>query len=166
MKTFVPLFALMSLLLVATGLADEANGLLVTAQKTVLDRTKDRDAFGDWDKVKKALALKVEATNTSMKDMPEGTISCTIIVKRWGYDMRFEKYSDTQPFPPLKTSAQTRLTIGKVKMSGYETSANRREFQDTIESWQIVVKHNGVETLKMSANAEFDKLVKSAKPGV
>ena len=100
-------------LLAATALGDEANGLLVTAQKTVLDRSKDREAFNDWAQVNKALAIKVEATNTSMADMPEGTITCTVIVKRWGRSpILYEKYTETQPFPPLKTSAETRLTIG------------------------------------------------------
>jgi len=152
-------------LLIAASLGDEANGLLLTAQKTVLDRSKDRDAFGDWAMVQKALALKVIATNTSMQDMPEGTITCTVIVKRWGCSPpRYEAYTDKQPFPPLKASAETRLTVGKVKMSGYETTNNRREFQDSIEGWQIVVEHGGVETLKMTSTSEYDKLLEEAKP--
>jgi len=162
MRKFLPVFGLMCLL-VAAGLGDEANGLLLTAQKTVLDRSKDRDAFGDWARVEKALALKVIATNTSMTDMPEGTITCTIVVRRWGHSPPlYEAYTDTQPFPPLKASAEARLTLGKVKMSGYETTNNRREFQDSIEGWQIVVKHGDVETLKMTSTSEYDKLLGEA----
>ena len=165
MRRYLSALGLMCLL-VATSLGDEANGLLLTAQKTVLDRTKDREAFYDWAQVNKALALKVDATNTSLTDMPEGSITCTIVVKRWGHTPAlFEKYTDTQSFPPLRASAEARLTIGKVKMSGYETSANRREFQDSIEGWQIVVKHGGKETLKMTSTSEYDKLVGEAKQG-
>ena len=162
MKRFLPAFGIICLL-IATSLGDETNGLLLTAQKTVLGKTKNREsALSDYSMVKRDLALKVEATNTSLTDMPEGSITCTIIVKRRDGD--YEKYTDTQPFPPLKASAETRITIGKVKTRGLESSGDRRD-EDAIAGWEIVVKHNNVVTAKLTSGGGYEKLLGESKTG-
>ena len=157
--------ALLTFLILATSaLGEEANGLRVTAQKVLLEKDKDRDAFDQWDKVEKALGLKVVARNVSFKDLPEGTLEYTVIVKRWGRTPEFfESYSGSEKLPALVKGAETNLTVGKVPMSGYEVGGNRKQFQDTIEGWQVVVKHGATETIKIASTSSFDKLLPKAK---
>ncbi|HEX8312197.1 MAG TPA: hypothetical protein VF614_12815, partial [Chthoniobacteraceae bacterium] len=148
----------------ADGFAEEANGLRVLVQKTTLEREKDRDAFYQWDKVDKALALRVSAKNISFKEMEEGTVSYTVIVKRWGYTpIKYDRHSSSEPFPALKAGAEKDLKIGKVPIGGYEIGGNRKQFQDSIEGWQVVVKHGDKETIKLTSTASFDKLNERAK---
>ena len=156
----------MMFVLMASAPGDEQNGLLLSVQKTVLDKAKTPHAFDDWTKVDKALALKVTASNTSLSDMPAGTITCTLVIKRWGHDpAEYVSYTKTEPFPPLKTSEEINMVLCKTKVGGYESSADRREFQDSIEGWQIIVKHGEVETLNMTSNGDYDKLLAESKPG-
>ena len=147
-------------------LAEEKNGLRLTAQKTVLERDKDRDAFYMWDKVDKALGLKVSAKNVSFKEMPEGTLEYTVVVRRWGHSPTlYHRYTGTEKLPALKTGGSADLTTGKVKMGGWESSGNRKQYQDSLEGWEIVVKHGGLETIRLTSTAEFAKLNAKAKPG-
>jgi hypothetical protein len=164
MKLVLP--ALLFLLFVSLALGEEANGLRLSVQKTVLDRTKDRAAFVGWDRVEKALGLKVSAKNVSMKEKASGTIEYAVVVKKYNYSpLTLHKYTGTEPFPALKPSAEANLTIGKVPMSGYNAGGNRKEYQDSIEGWQVVVKHEGVETLKITSTGDFAKLLARAKDG-
>ncbi len=153
-------------LLMNPGFAEEANGLRLTVQKTLLDKANNRDAFYAWDKVDKALGLKVAAKNISFKDLPEGTLEYVVIVKRWGHRPElFESYSGSEKLPALAKSGEVNLVIGKVPLGGWETSSNRKEFADTIEGWQVIAKHGGKETIKIVSTAAFEKLLPKAKPG-
>jgi hypothetical protein len=146
--------------------AEEKNGLRLTAQKTVLERDKDRDAFYAWDKVDKALGLKVSGKNISFKEMPEGTLEYKVVVRRWGHSPTlYHSYSGTEKVPPLKTGATFDLVTGKVKMGGWEIGGNRKRYQDTLEGWEIIVKHGGLETIRLTSTAEFAKVSAKAKPG-
>lgn len=146
--------------------AEEANGLRVTAQKTLLEKNKDRDNSPYWDTVDKALGLKVNVRNVSFKDMPEGTLECIVVVKRWGSNpVRYESYTGTDNIPPLTKSAEANLTVGKVALGGYEGLGYNKYYQDSIEGWQIIVKHDGKETIKLQSTSSFDKLLAKAKPG-
>ena len=154
------------LVLAATGLAEEANGLRLTAQKTLLEKDKDRDQFYEWDKVEKALGLKVAARNISFKDLPEGTLEYTVIVKRWGRTPElFESYTGSEKLPALVKGAEANLTIARVPLGGWEIGGNRKQFQDSIEGWQVIAKHGGAETIKITSTAAFEKLLPKAKPG-
>ena len=153
------------LCLTTAGLGEEKNGLRLTAQKTTLERDKDRDGSSYWDRVEKALGLKVSAKNVSMKEMPEGTIDSTVIVKRWGYSPpKIERYSSTEKLPPLKPGAEANVVSGKVAIGGYERGGDKR-YQDSIEAWQVIVKHNGTETCKITSTGTFEKLNARAKDG-
>jgi hypothetical protein len=152
--------------LVIGGLAEEANGLRLTVQKTQLDKQNNKDVFYEWDKVEKALGLKVAARNISFKDLPEGTLEYTVIVKRWGRTPElYENFSGTEKFPALIKSAEANLVVGKVPLGGWETNSNRKEFMDSIEGYQVIVKHDGKETVKIVSNAAFAKLLPKTKPG-
>src|SRR5829696_5990000 len=106
-----------AILFATSGLAEEANGLRLTAQKTLLEKEKDRDAFDQWDKVDKALGIKIAARNVSFKDLPEGALEYIVIVKRWGHTPEIlESYSGTEKFPALIKSAEANMTVGKVPM--------------------------------------------------
>src|SRR4051812_8744329 len=137
MKAFVT-GALIIGFVISVGFGEEANGLRLTAQKTLLEKDKNRDAFNEWDKVDKALGIKVAARNISLKDMPEGTLDFIVIVKRWGRSPEvFESYSGTEKLPALLKGGEANLIVGKVPMSGYEIGGNRKQFQDSIEGWQL-----------------------------
>lgn len=153
------------LLFVATGFADEANGLRVTAQKTVLENESSRQGSSPMQRVEKSLGLKVNGRNISLKDLPEGTLDYTIIVRRWGYSPdRYESYVGSEKFPALVKGAETNLTVGEVAVRGYDNLGARKQYQDSIEGWQILVKHEGKETIKLTSTAAFQKLLPKAKP--
>ena len=150
-----------------TGLAEEANGVRLTAQKTLLEKNKDRDGSPYWDTVDKALGLKVNIRNVSFKDIPEGTLEHIVIVKRWGSSpVRYESFTGTDNLPPLGKSAEANLTVGKVALGGYEgLGYNNKYYQDSIEGWQLIAKHDGKVTIKLTSTSSFDKLLAKAKPG-
>jgi hypothetical protein len=151
---------------VSSGLGEEANGFRLTAQKTLLEKGKDQDAFYQWDKVDKALGIKVAAKNVSLKDLPEGTIEYTVIVKRWGRVPEvLESYTGTEKLPALLKGGEANLIVGKVPLGGWETNSNRKEFQDSIEGWRVVAKHGDKETVKVTSTSSFEKLLAKAKPG-
>jgi hypothetical protein len=154
-------------LIVGTSDAEDANGLRVTVQKTMLERDKNRgSAYEGWDKISKGIGLKVAARNMSFKDMPEGSVEYVIIVQRWGRMPEvFESYSGTEKLPALLKGTEANLTVGNVPLSGYEAGGNRKQFQDSLEGWQVTVKHADKETIKITSNQDFEKLAKKAKPG-
>lgn len=155
----------MAAFFLGAALGEEANGLRLTAQKVTLDKDKDKDAFDQWDKVKKALGLKVAARNTSFKDMPEGTLEYVVLVKRWGRVPEvIESYTGSEKLPALLKGADVNLTIGKVPMSGWEIGGNKKQFSDSIEGWQIVASHEGKQTVKITSTAAFEKLLAKATP--
>ncbi len=153
-----------AVLLAASSPAEEANGLRLTAQKTVLEKEKDRGNSSYYDTVSKALGLKVAARNISFKDLPEGTLDYIVLVKRWGrMPVLIEKYTGSETLPALAKGAEANLTIAKVPLSGYETGGNRTQYQDSIEGWQVIAKHAGAETIKITSTSAFDALLKKAK---
>lgn len=156
------------LALAATALcsiAEEANGLRLNVQKTTLERDRDNDAFGAWDQVEKSLGLRVAGKNVSFKDKPEGTIEFAVVVKRWGQQTEtLEKYAGSEKFPALKPGEETKLTLAKIPLSGYETINNRKQFVDSIEGWRVVVMHEGKATITLRSSSSFDKVLERAKP--
>jgi hypothetical protein len=153
----------LTLLATVTLPAEEKNGLRVTVQKTVLERDKDHDPYYRWDEVNKVLGLNVALKNVSMNDMGEGEIEYVILVKRWGYNpARIERYKGAEKLPALTKSEETKLKLGRAAIGGYEGNLNRKRYQDNIEGWQVVVKHNGTETIRLSAPGAFEELDKKA----
>jgi hypothetical protein len=157
-------FAFLSM--AAIGIAEEANGLRLTAQKTLLEKTSDRDSDAYWEKVDKALGLKTMLQNVSLKAMPEGSMEYIVIVKRWGHTPTlYEKYEGTEKVPALLAGGKAELTVAKVPIAGYEAGGNRKLYQDSVEAWQIKVSHEGKETVKLTSTSAFEKLLAKAKPG-
>lgn len=148
-----------------SGFAAEANGFRLSAQKTLLEKEKDRNAFSQWDRVEKALGIKVVAQNVSLTDLPEGTLYYSVIVKRWGSSPAiYENYTGTEKLPALSRGAEANLTIGKVPLNGYESGSNRKQYQDSIEGWQIIARHGETETIKITSTSSFEKLLSKATP--
>lgn len=165
MKAILVLAAALVMMLAAQVSAQEANGLRLTATKVTLEKDKDRDAFYQWDKVEKALGLKLTARNISLKDFPAGTIEYTVLVRRWGRENEtIESYTGEDKLPVLLKGKDVTLTVGKVPLGGWENSSNRKQFQDSIEGWQLIAKHDGKETVKISSGASFDKMLPKATP--
>lgn len=148
---------LLLMALIASGA--EMNGLRITVQKTLIDRARRTDSFSSWDAVAKKLALKVLAVNTTFRDLPEGTINYAIIVKRWGDRINpYERFTGTEPFPALLASKQAELVLGDVDLIGYESSSDRRTYQDSIEAWEVTVTHGDQVTLTTNSGGSFDRL--------
>lgn len=143
--------------------AKTENGLTVVVQKTVLDAGKDRNAFLDWNKVTRALGLKLEMKNTSFKDMPEGVLTYVVIVKKWGGDGNLEKYAGSEKVPALLRSQSITEVVGKVPLSGYQTGGNRNEFMDSIEAYQVIISHGGKQTIEVTSSSSFEALSKKAR---
>lgn len=157
---------ILALLLLAPGMrAEEKNGLRVSVQKTTLDKEQSRPSY-NMSRVAKELALKITVKNVTFKDIPEGTLDYIVIVRRWGrMPELYQRYSGTETVPALKAGEEKGLIVGKVKMAGYETLANHKQYQDSLEAWQIAVKQNGVEMIKLDSTGSFEKLNAKAKDG-
>lgn len=164
MKTMIAV-ALAAAVLVAAARADEKNGLRVSVQKTVLEKDKNHTG-AYWESISKALALKVSAKNISLKEMPEGEVNYTILVKRWGnVPPLYHRYAGTETLAALKPGEEAELTLGKVSMGGYENSGNRKQYADSVEAWQVSVNQNQKETIKITSTGSFEKLDAKAKVG-
>lgn len=143
--------------------AKTENGLSLIAQKVTLDAEKDRGALIGWDKVKRALGLKLEIRNSSFNDFPEGKINYVVIVKKWGFDDKFERHRGEETLPAMARGQSLSKVIGKVALDGYETGGNRRQFMDTIEAYQVIVTHAGKQTLELTSSNNFKTLNEMAK---
>jgi hypothetical protein len=147
-----------------SALAGEKNGLQLSVSKTTLDRDTGRNEFYDWDRVDKALGLKCEIKNTGIHPRDAGELKYAVVVKRWGYGpARYERYEGTETLAALKPAEDTKMTVGKVPLGGYESHYNRKQFMDSIEAWQVVILHSGTETISAKSTS-FDKLYEKSQP--
>ncbi len=149
----------------SSGLAEEKNGVRLSVQKTTLDRNRERNEFSNWDRVDKALALKAEIKNTGFSPREPGEIKFGVIVKKWGTTpVIYELYEGTVKLPALKPAEDTKITMGKVPLSGWESSRNRKDYVDSIEAWQVVVLHSGTESVRATSSSAYEKLSERATP--
>jgi hypothetical protein len=145
--------------------AIEKNGIQLTAQKTTLEKDKNPDQFYQWDKVNKALALKVTVRNNSLKDLEPATLEYTVIVQKWGHNpKRYKNVSGKEPLPALARGKIEELTVGKVQLDGWETSSNRKEFMDSIDAWQVrIIGKDGQELIVLKSGTSYETLAAKAK---
>lgn len=161
MKTHLRLLlAIVFTLTLAAARAEEKNGLSVNVSKTVIENNDTRGAGYYSDRINRTQGLKAVIKNTSFKEMPEGEVAWTILVKKWGYSTPLIYiYTGTEKLKVLKPAETADMVFGSAEITGYNSSGYTEK--DKIE-WQVIVKQDGKETLKVASTSAFDSLAKKA----
>ena len=157
MKT--PLRLLLAILFtLAVARAEEKNGLSVTVSKTVIEKNDTRGTGGSYDRINRTQGLKATIKNLSFKEMPEGEIVWTILVRKYSSSM-VEIYTGTEKLKALKPAETADMVIGNAEVSGYKDIGSVEK--DKIE-WQVTIKQEGKELIKVQSTSAFDSLAKHA----
>ena len=144
----------------ATVQAEEKNGLSLTVSKTVIEKNDPRTgSFSE--RINRTQGLKASIKNLSFKEMPEGEIVWTILVKKY-YSTTVESYTGTEKLKALKPAEITELVFGAAQITGYRDTDN--SWKDKTE-WQITVKQDGKEIIKSQSTSAFDGMAKHAIKG-
>ncbi len=153
----------MALLLAATAPAsDTQNGLQVDVTKKTVGRNDTRNADYYYNQqIDRTMALHVLAKNVSFKEMPEGTIEYSLLVKLHDYLGKgaYELYTGTEKLPPLKVAETADVTLGSAEVTGWGNIGEQHK--DKLD-YKIVIKQNGAVTMTLTSNSSFDSLAKRA----
>src|SRR5678816_2058049 len=134
MKCAVPVFSLLSVLLVCFARAEEKNGLSVTVAKKTLDRA-DRSSSYYYDRIDRTQGLKVTVKNTTFKEMPEGDLEWTILVRQYS-TTSIEKHSGKEQLKSLKPAEAVDLLIGAAQITGWRDWG--QQWKDKIEYLSLI----------------------------
>jgi hypothetical protein len=150
MKTYLPIL-LLWLMTAFVTCAEDKNGLRVSVTKKTLDRADG--APGYTREVDRTMALKAVVKNISMKPLPEGTIDCVILIKRWGSSETgsLERYTKTLPLATLKTAAAEDLLVGEYKIGGHMHGTSDMHV-DQLAAWKLTITHDGKKTEFLSSS--------------
>ncbi len=155
-----PLRSLLPLVLVMAAApaarAVEKNGYQYDVQKTVLDRGDNRVYSATH--LDRLTALKVALKNITFKEMPAGEVTWEILNRKHN-STTIEITSGQEKLPVMKASQKLDLTLGLANVQGYIYGARR--YVDELE-WQITIKREGKEELKINSTKNFDLLAKRA----
>jgi hypothetical protein len=148
--------ALLAAALTTTGRAEEKNGLLVSVGKKTIDRNDAKGAYiGRTDRTQ-GLALSVK--NTSIRDFPAGEVQWTIVVRKT-YEGGLYKYTGKEALKALRPSSTAELVLGAAQTTGYRSETYN--YKDKLE-YEVVIVHDGKETLRTSSDPNFAVLAKRA----
>lgn len=142
--------------------AKDANGLRVTIKEKAADKEKKMSNIEGWDIGKRALGLEMKVQNTSSKDLPEGRVEFTIVVKKWRTG-NLEKHSGNVTLQALQHGQSVEKTIGKIVSSGYMMPGNDFEYSDSIEGYRVIISHGGQQTIEVRDPSSFERLSEKAK---
>ena len=163
MKTLLSLLlALVFALAPGTARAEEKNGLSVSVGKTTIEKNDTRCTGYYSDRINRTQGLKASIKNTSFKEMPEGEVIWSIVVKKY-YSTSAEIYTGTEKLKSLKPAETTDMVIGNAEITGYNYSGAQEK--DKIE-WQVIIKQDGKEMIKTQSTSSFDGLAKRAVKAV
>jgi len=163
MKT-LPVFLLASVAVLsfsASAPAEEKNGLSVSVSKTTLEKNDTRGAGYYSDRINRTQALKAVIKNVSFKEMPEGEVIWTVLVKRYSY-ADIASFTGTEKLKALKPAEASEMVFGSAQITGY--SGYSETYKDKTE-WQITVKQDGKELIKTQSTSTFDQMAKRAIKG-
>ena len=155
---FLLRLTLVMALLLSPAAGDEKNGLSVMVTKTTLDRSDTRNSYYYADRIDRTQGLKVAIKNVSFKDMPEGEIEWTILVRKY-YSTTVLKHSGKEKLKPLARAEATDMVIGSAQILGWRDLSGQSK--DKIE-YQVVVTQGGKETIRVSSTNSFAALEKRA----
>ena len=150
--------ALVLALTLAAARAEEKNGLSVNVSKTVLEKNDTRGNGYYSDRLNRTQGLKAAIKNVSFKEMPEGEVVWTILVKKY-YSNIVESYTGSEKLKALKPAETADMVIGNAEITGYNYSGSTEK--DKIE-WQVIIKQDDKEILKVASTSAFDNLAKHA----
>ena len=154
------LLAIVFALAGAAARAEEKNGLSVSVSKTVVENNDTRGSGYYSDRINRTQALKAAIKNLSFKEMPEGEIIWTILVRKWGYSTPLIYiYTGTEKLKALKPAEVADMVIGSAEIAGYKDIGSQDK--DKTE-WQVIVKHDGKEIIKVQSTSAFDGMAKRA----
>lgn len=161
MKTHLRLLlAIVFTLTLAAARAEEKNGLSVTVQKTVIENNDTHESSMYSARINRTQGLKAAIRNMSFKEMPEGEVVWTILVKKANYSaLTVESYTGTEKLKALKPAEAIDMVIGKAEVTGYKDYGLAEK--DKVE-WQVIVKQDGKELIKTQSTSAFDSLAKKA----
>lgn len=142
----------------ATAVAEEKNGLLVTVQKTTLDRADQRAGYFYGGRINRTEGLKVSIKNTSFKPMPEGEVHWEIL-NRKHYSTTVESTTGKEKLQALKPAEITELKIGAAEVTGYKDGYDN--VKDKLE-WQVTILQAGKEVMKTASTGGFEAIAKRA----
>ena len=138
---------------ISSARADEQNGLSVNISR----KTSDRSSTTEGNGTKVRQGLKVELKNQRLKALPPGELQWTVVVKKRYSGL--EKHQGMEVVKALKSSERSELIFGDFGL------ATVREYQsvakDKIE-YEIVIRHEGKETYRLSTSSDFAALAKEA----
>jgi hypothetical protein len=140
------------------ALAEEKNGLSVQVSKTVLENN-DANTNSYYDTINRTQGLKAAIKNLTFKPMPEGELVWTILVRKAGYADYVLSYGGIEKVKALKPAEIQTLVFGNANVGGYKDLGYNEK--DKIE-WQVVIKQEGKELLKMQSISSFDSMAKRA----
>ena len=139
------------------GAADK-NGFQYDVQKTVLDKADTRGSDVNISNLDRMMGLKVSLKNTTFKEMAPGEITWEILNRKY-LTSTIEHSTGTEKLQTLKPSEKIDLTLGEANVRGYRDGAVKHV--DELE-WQITIKRDGKELLKVSSTKSFEMLAKRA----
>ena len=152
--------AVLAVLLVTAAVlpAEEKNGLLVTVGKVTLDRADQRRGYYYSTRIDRTEGLKVSIRNTSFKPRPEGELEWQILVRKY-YSSDIESSNGKEKLKPLRAAEATEMVIGGASVKGWRDGYDQSK--DKLE-WQVIIRHEGAETIKLQSTSGFDALAKRA----
>jgi hypothetical protein len=142
-----------------TAQAEEKNGLLVSVSKKTLDRNDTKGIYSG--RIDRIQGLMLSVKNTSIRDFPEGEVQWTIVVRK-ALAGGLEKYSGKETLKTLRPSSSAELVLGAAQTGGYRAGYYYTyNYKDKLE-YEVVIVHDGKETLRTSSDANFAALSKRA----
>jgi hypothetical protein len=163
MKTMMACFGAFLIGLSPALSLENQNGLEVQVARKTLDRNDTHESYYQYEHIDRTMALHVIAKNASMKEMPEGLIEYSLLVKKHNYSPGYyEIYSGTEKLKALKMGETADVVIGSAQITGWTSSGETSK--DKLE-YQIIIKHEGKVTLKMSTTPAFEALAARAHKG-
>ena len=140
--------------------AEEKNGMLLTVTKKTLDRNDTRTgSYYSTDRIDRTQGLKVTVKNCSLREMPPGELKWTLLVRKYYSGSSVEGYTGTEPVKALKPSESVDLLVGAAQIQGWSDMSGQSK--DKIEH-QVVVTHNGKETIRVQSMSNFDVVASRA----
>ncbi|MEA3211826.1 MAG: hypothetical protein QOE70_4883 [Chthoniobacter sp.] len=159
MRTLI-LAVVMSAVVLQCARSEEKNGLQVTVGKKTIDRNDRRTGTYSYstDRIDRTQALKVTIKNISFKEMPEGEVKWTVLVKKY-YGGSTEGYTGKQPVKALKPAEMVELVLGSAEIRGWNDSTG--QVKDKIEH-QVIVTQGSKEMVRAESTPGFDAIAERA----
>jgi hypothetical protein len=126
--------------------------------KKTIDRSDERSSSFYSDRINRTQGLKAVVKNISFRDKPEGQLEWTLLVRKY-YSTTIEKHSGTEKLPALRKAESAEFQLGSAQIYGWRSPSYN--VKDKIE-YQVIISHEGTETIRVSSTSAFDSLAKRA----